>query len=55
MEQLIELLRQINELSAVGIEALEQASGGGAAPGPEGGAPGGPAPEGPPPGEPPVG
>jgi hypothetical protein len=45
MEQLIELLRQIQELAGVGIEALEQAAGGGAPAGGEGGPP----PEGPPP------
>lgn len=44
MEELIELLRQIQELAGVGIEALTSATGGGAeAPAPEGGAP---APEG---------
>lgn len=42
MEQLIELLRQIEELAGVAIEALEGAAGGG-----EEGAP----PEGPPPEE----
>lgn len=39
MEQLIELLKQIQELAGVGIEALEGAGGGG-----EGGAPEGEAP-----------
>lgn len=50
MEQLIELLRQIEELAGVAIEALEGAAGGG-----EGGAP---PEEGPPPeeaGPPPAG
>lgn len=45
MEQLIELLKQIQELAGVGIEALEGALGGEGAP-PEGGAE--------PPAEPPV-
>lgn len=45
MEQLIELLKQIQELAGVGIEALEGALGGEGAP-PEGGAK--------PPAEPPV-
>lgn len=52
MEQLIELLKQIQDLAGVAIEALEGA--GGDAAKAEGGAPapeGGPAPEGPPPGE----
>lgn len=55
MEQLVELLRQIQELAGVGIEALE-----GAAAGAESGAEGappegeGPPPEGPPEGEPPA-
>lgn len=43
MEQLIELLRQIQELAGVGIEALTEAAGGGAPAGgeapPEEGAP----------------
>lgn len=48
MEELIELLTQIQDLAGVGIEALQQAAGGGGeAPAPEGEAP----PEGPPPGE----
>ena len=57
MEQLIELLRQIEELAGVAIKALEGASGGGeAGPPPEGEGPppggeGGPPPEGPPPGQ----
>jgi len=52
MEQLIELLRQIQELAGVAIEALEGATSEGGAPPPEGGggeAP--PPPEGPPPGQ----
>ena len=63
MEQLIELLKQIQELAGVAIEALQGAAGGaaegaqeagaegggggGGAPAPEGGA----SPEGPPPGQ----
>jgi hypothetical protein len=43
MEQLIELLKQIQELAGVAIDALEGAGGGGEAP-PEGGAPAGGAP-----------
>ena len=46
MEELIELLTQIQDLAGVGIEALQQATGGGEAPATEGEAP----PEGPPPG-----
>lgn len=50
MEQLIELLRQIQELAGVGIEALSQAAGGAeggeGAPSPEGGGGEGPPPEG---------
>jgi hypothetical protein len=56
MDQLIELLQQIQELAGMGIEALENVSGGaeeGAPPPPEGG--GGPPPEGPPPEGPPPG
>lgn len=52
MEQLIELLKQIQELAGVAIEALQGAAGGGEGGG-EGGAPppeGAPA-EGPPPGQ----
>jgi hypothetical protein len=54
MEQLIELLKQIQELAGVAIEALQGAGGGGGgegggAPAPEEG--GGPPPEGPPPGQ----
>ena len=45
MEELIELLTQIQDLAGVGIEALQQATGGGEAPAPEGEAPQ----EGPPP------
>lgn len=50
MEELIELLRQIQELAGVGIEALEEAlgGGGGEAP-PEGEPPAGPPTEGAPP------
>ena len=44
MEQLIELLKQIQELAGAGIDALQQAAGGGG----EGGEGGAPAPEGPP-------
>jgi hypothetical protein len=44
MEQLIELLKQIQELAGAGIDALQQAAGGGG----EGGEGGQPAPEGPP-------
>lgn len=50
MEQLIELLKQIQELAGVAIEALQGATEGGGGEGggaPEGGAP----PEGPPPGQ----
>lgn len=36
MEQLIELLQQIQELAGVGIDALQQAGGGGAEPQAEG-------------------
>lgn len=39
MEQLIELLRQIQELAGVAIEALEGAAGGGEGGGAEGGPP----------------
>lgn len=46
MDQLIELLRQIQELAGVGIEALEGAAGGGEGEPP---AEGGEAPAGPPP------
>jgi hypothetical protein len=54
MEQLIELLKQIQELAGVAIEALQGAAEGGAPEG--GGAEGGPPaeeapPEGPPPGQ----
>lgn len=45
MEQLIELLRQIEELAGVAIQALEGAAGGAAEGGGEG-APAGPPPEG---------
>ena len=53
MDQLIELLRQIQEIAGVAIDALEQASGGGGESGPpapaEGGQePGGPETAGPP-------
>lgn len=57
MDQLIELLKQIQELAGVAIEALQGATegaakGAGEAPPPEGGGGGGgPAPEGPPPGQ----
>lgn len=62
MEQLIELLKQIQELAGVAIEALQGATEGAAAGAEEAGAPapeggggggggGGPAPEGPPPGQ----
>lgn len=53
MEQLIELLRQIQELAGAGIDALEQAAGGGGEGG-EGGEGGGqaPPPAGPPEGGP---
>lgn len=48
---LMEILRQINELSGAGLDALEQGIPGGTEPGPEGGPPPeGPPPEGPPPG-----
>lgn len=51
MEQLIELLKQIQELAGVAIEALQGATeGGGGGAAPEGGG-GGAAPEGPPPGQ----
>ena len=41
MDQLVELLKQIQELAGVAIDALSQAGGGGGAPAPEpgGGAP----------------
>ena len=58
MEQLIELLKQIQELAGVAIEALQGAAGGaaeGAAEGAKGGGEGGPPPEGPPPEGPPPG
>ena len=51
MDELIELLRQIQELAGVGIDALSESAGGGdsAAPAPEEEAQGGaPAPAGPP-------
>lgn len=59
MDQLIELLKQIQDLAGVGIDALEGAEGGAPEKGAEGGegaaapdaeAAGGPPPEGPPPG-----
>ena len=62
MEELIELLKQIQDLAGAGIDALESVTSGGGAP--EGGEPGGPGgapkggPGGPPeggPGGPPVG
>ena len=40
MEELIELLKQIQDLAGAGIDALESVTSGGGAP--EGGAPGGP-------------
>jgi hypothetical protein len=43
MEQVIEIIRQINQLSGSLLDALEQGGGGGEA---SGGAPGGPPPEG---------
>lgn len=46
IEQILEMVAQIQELSGVIIEVLSDAGGGG-----EGGGEGGPAPEGPPPGE----
>lgn len=55
MEQLVELLKQIQELAGVAIDALEGAAGGGeqaapaGEPGPEGGPPEGAPPEGGPP------
>ena len=52
MEQLIELLKQIQELAGVAIEALQGASNGAAeGAGPEGGGGEAPPPEGPPPGQ----
>ena len=55
MEELIELLKQIQDLAGAGIDALESVTSGGGAP--EGGGPGGPggAPEGGGPGGPPEG
>ena len=52
MEELIELLKQIQDLAGAGIDALESVTSGGGAP--EGGGPGGPggAPEGGAPGGP---
>ena len=52
MEELIELLKQIQELAGAGIDALESVTSGGGAP--EGGGPGGPggSPEGGPGGSP---
>ncbi|MGV0950004.1 MAG: hypothetical protein ACOYB3_04980 [Azonexus sp.] len=58
MEQLIELLKQIQELAGVAIEALQGAGQGGKEGGPppaEGGGEGGPPKEGPPPEGPPPG
>lgn len=54
MDQLIELLKQIQELAGVAIEAL-QGAGEGAKEGSGGGGQGGPPPEGPPPEGPPPG
>ena len=53
MEQLIELLKQIQELAGVAIEALQGAGGGGGegAPAPAEGGGEAPPPEGPPPGQ----
>ena len=54
MDQLIELLKQIQELAGVAIDALERAAGGGEGGGAPEGAPAGPPPgggEGPPPTE----
>ena len=53
MEELIELLKQIQDLAGAGIDALESVTSGGGAP--EGGGPGGPpegGPGGPPEGRP---
>ena len=50
MEELIELLKQIQDLAGAGIDALESVTSGGGAP--EGGGPGGPPKSGPPEGGP---
>jgi hypothetical protein len=42
MDQLIELLKQIQELAGVGVDALKKASGGDKGGAPEGGKPGAP-------------
>ncbi len=47
MEQLMEILKQIQDLAGVALDAVAQAAGGEAAPAPEGGGEGAP-PEGPP-------
>jgi len=51
MEQLIELLKQIQDLAGVAIEALQGAAKGGAEAPPEGGGGGEAPPEGAPPGQ----
>ena len=53
MEELIELLKQIQDLAGAGIDALESVTSGGGAP--EGGGPGGPSESGPPKSGPPEG